>query len=47
VDLIRGSDGTPCVLELEMCEPSMFFELSPGAAERFAAVVLASVPRSG
>ncbi len=47
VDLIRGSDTTPCVLELEMSEPSMFFALSPGAVERFAAVVLASVPRSG
>jgi O-ureido-D-serine cyclo-ligase len=45
VDLIRHSNGAPCVLELEMCEPSMFFNLSPGAAERFAAVVMASIQR--
>ena len=40
VDLIRAADGTPCVLELELAEPSMFFAYSPGSAERFAARVL-------
>jgi glutathione synthase/RimK-type ligase-like ATP-grasp enzyme len=40
VDLIRGADGTPCVLELELAEPSMFFNYAPGSAERFAARVL-------
>jgi O-ureido-D-serine cyclo-ligase len=43
VDLVRAGDGTPCVLELELSEPSMFFAFSAGAAERFAAVVLASI----
>lgn len=46
VDLIRDGNGAPCVLELELNEPSMFFALAPDAADRFAAVVLASVQRS-
>lgn len=39
VDLIRGSDGAPCLLELELTEPSLFFPFSEGAAERFVAVL--------
>jgi glutathione synthase/RimK-type ligase-like ATP-grasp enzyme len=41
VDLVRGANGTPAVLELELTEPSIFFAHAPGAAERLAAAVLA------
>lgn len=36
VDLIRAHDGTPQLLELELCEPSLFFEHAAGSADRFA-----------
>ena len=39
VDLIRGPDGAPCLLELELTEPSLFFAFSEGAADRFVAVL--------
>jgi O-ureido-D-serine cyclo-ligase len=39
VDLIRDAAGKPCVLELELCEPSLFLVTAPGAAERLAAVL--------
>jgi len=35
VDLIRAADGSPRVLELELTEPSLFFDHAPGAAARF------------
>jgi len=38
VDLVRGPDG-PQLLELELTEPSLFFEQGPGSAERFAAAI--------
>jgi O-ureido-D-serine cyclo-ligase len=41
VDLIRAADGTPRVLELELTEPSLFFDHAAGAAERFAALIAA------
>lgn len=41
VDLVRGANGTPVVLELELTEPSIFFAHAAGAAERLAAAVLA------
>jgi O-ureido-D-serine cyclo-ligase len=41
VDLIRDDRGTPCVLELELAEPSLFFVFAPGSAERLARQVLA------
>ena len=40
VDLIRDDDAAPCVLELELTEPSLFFAHAPGAVERFAALLL-------
>jgi hypothetical protein len=40
VDLIRDDDGAPCLLELELVEPSVFLEYADGAAARFAAVIL-------
>jgi hypothetical protein len=36
VDLIRSEDAKPCLLELELTEPSLFFTHAPGAAERLA-----------
>ena len=36
VDLVRGADGAPRVLELELTEPSLFFPYGEGSAERFA-----------
>lgn len=41
VDLIRGADGSPVLLELELAEPSLFFQHAPGSARRFAGVLLA------
>ena len=40
VDLIGADDGTPRVLELELTEPSLFFQHAAGSAARFAAAVL-------
>lgn len=34
VDLIRSQEGGPCVLELELTEPSLFLAHAPGAAGR-------------
>lgn len=39
VDLIRDAQGQPQLLELELCEPSLFFAHAPGSAERFAQVL--------
>lgn len=39
VDLIRRPDGSPCVLELELVEPSIFLDHAPGAAARFATCI--------
>ncbi|GAA5070613.1 ATP-grasp domain-containing protein [Lysobacter panacisoli] len=46
VDLIRDADGTPRLLELELCEPSLFFAHSAGSAERFAAVLAQALQRA-
>ena len=40
VDLIRAADGSPCLLELELTEPSLFFLHAEGSADRFAAALL-------
>jgi len=42
VDMVPGSDGAPVVIELEAIEPALYLGLIPGAAERFAAAVLAA-----
>lgn len=39
VDLIRDDDGSPRLLELELCEPSLFFAHAAGSADRFAALL--------
>lgn len=36
VDLIRGDDGEPVVLELELCEPSLSLPFTEGGSMRFA-----------
>ena len=41
VDLIPGPDGEPILVELELTEPSLFFQHAPGSAERMADAVLA------
>jgi glutathione synthase/RimK-type ligase-like ATP-grasp enzyme len=40
VDLVADAAGAPLVLELELTEPSLFFAHAPGAAARFAAVLV-------
>lgn len=42
VDLIHDAAHAPCVLELELTEPSLFFAHAAGSAARFAAVLLRS-----
>jgi glutathione synthase/RimK-type ligase-like ATP-grasp enzyme len=41
VDLIRDQARRPCVLELELTEPSLYVGYEPGSAQRFAAAALA------
>jgi glutathione synthase/RimK-type ligase-like ATP-grasp enzyme len=41
IDLIRDAHGQPCVLELELAEPSLFFDHAPGSADALARRVLA------
>ena len=40
IDLIRADNGAPCLLELELTEPSLFFAHAAGSAERFTSAVL-------
>ena len=41
VDLVRADDGTSCVLEVELVEPSLFLpHADPGAADRLAAALV-------
>ena len=42
IDLIRGAEGALQVMELELIEPALFLDCSPGAAERFAKTMLAA-----
>jgi O-ureido-D-serine cyclo-ligase len=41
IDLLPSADG-PKLLELELTEPSLFFDTAPGSADRFAATLLAA-----
>jgi glutathione synthase/RimK-type ligase-like ATP-grasp enzyme len=41
VDVVPGADGAPCVMELELVEPSLFLLQHPPALERFAAAIAA------
>jgi O-ureido-D-serine cyclo-ligase len=47
VDLIRDDKGAPCLLELELTEPSLFFGYAAESADRFAAAVLRWLQRKG
>jgi len=44
VDLLPSPDG-PRVLEVELVEPSLFLDLVPGAADRFAAAIVGRLRR--
>lgn len=39
VDLARDNSGHPMVMELELVEPSLFFNYLPGSADRFVAAL--------
>lgn len=43
IDLIHDGDGSPRLLELELTEPSLFFDHADGSAARFAQALLARV----
>ena len=45
VDFVKDDDGNPVLMELEMVEPSLFFEHCEGSVERFADVIISRVPR--
>jgi hypothetical protein len=40
VDLVRDGAGAPCLLELELTEPSLYLAHAEGAAQRFTAAAL-------
>lgn len=46
VDLVPDEDGSPRLLELELCEPSVFLDYGEGAADRFAAAIVGSLSRA-
>lgn len=46
VDLLRGPDGKPVLLELELTEPSLFFAQAPEAADRLAAALAARLAQT-
>jgi O-ureido-D-serine cyclo-ligase len=39
VDLVRDSTGQPRLMELELIEPSLFFDQQPGSAARLAQAI--------
>jgi O-ureido-D-serine cyclo-ligase len=41
VDLLSDEDGQPVLLELELTEPSLFFDHAPGSVHRFVDALLA------
>jgi glutathione synthase/RimK-type ligase-like ATP-grasp enzyme len=41
IDVARGNDGRPVLLELEAVEPSLYLGLAPGAADRLADAIIA------
>jgi len=42
VDMLTGADGAPVLLELEAVEPNLYFETTPGVAERLADAIVAA-----
>jgi glutathione synthase/RimK-type ligase-like ATP-grasp enzyme len=47
IDLIRDDKGAPCLLELELTEPSLFFVHAAESADKFVAAVLRWHERHG
>jgi hypothetical protein len=47
VDLIKGDHGEILLSELELIEPSLFFNFGPGSADRFAQVIESAVSHAG
>ncbi len=47
VDLVQRNDGTPCVMELELVEPELFFRCEPEAAPRLAGAIAARISEAG
>lgn len=45
IDLIRDTDGAPRLLELELCEPSLFFDHAAGSADVFVQRLAARIAR--
>ncbi|RCV57963.1 ATP-grasp domain-containing protein [Marinitenerispora sediminis] len=45
VDLVRADDGTPVVLEMELCEPSLSLPFAEGGALRFARALAGRLDR--
>jgi hypothetical protein len=45
VDLVRGLDGLPQLIELELIEPDLYLGYDEGAGERFAAAALELICR--
>ncbi len=45
VDMVRGDDGRPAVMELEVVEPELWLRREPAAAERLAAAIARLVER--
>ena len=39
IDMIPGPDGEPRIMELELIEPSLFFDHSPESLDRFAGAI--------
>jgi hypothetical protein len=46
IDLIRDRNNAPCLLELELAEPSLFFAHAPGSAARFALSLLRRIEQA-
>ena len=43
VDMVRGDDGCPALLELELLDPVLFLATAPQSADRFASVLVRTV----
>jgi hypothetical protein len=43
VDLARDAEGRPCLMELELAEPTLFLAVAKGAAEKLADAIEARV----
>jgi hypothetical protein len=46
VDLLRDARGVPCLMELELVEPSLFFAARPGSADDFVRALIAALAQA-